>query len=96
MRIVVCYDVATQDADGRRRLRKIAEACKNHGVRVQYSIFECQLSEVAWVNLRHRLLKLMNPEKDSIRIYYLNEAALKQTEHYGQRTPLDLDAPLIF
>ena len=54
MRVLVCYDVANTDSAGARRLRRIAEACKDHGVRVQFSLFECQLEDRAWVTLRHR------------------------------------------
>ena len=37
MRVLVCYDVSNSDRHGQRRLRKIAEACRDHGVRVQFS-----------------------------------------------------------
>ena len=48
MLIVVCYDVAV-DQGGPKRLRRIAEACKDYGVRVQYSVFECRLEDKDWV-----------------------------------------------
>lgn len=95
MKILVCYDVATDDTGGRRRLRKIAEMCKDHGVRVQYSVFECDVSDHLWVRLRHDLLRLMNSDRDSLRFYYIDEAALRRTEHHGVRLPLDLSGPLI-
>lgn len=39
MLILITYDVNTQDADGTRRLRKVAKACVKHGQRVQNSVF---------------------------------------------------------
>ncbi|MBV8610741.1 MAG: CRISPR-associated endonuclease Cas2, partial [Singulisphaera sp.] len=41
MLILVTYDVSTTTPEGRRRLRKVAIACKNYGQRVQKSVFEC-------------------------------------------------------
>ena len=35
MLIVVAYDVATETKEGRRRLRRVAQACKDYGQRVQ-------------------------------------------------------------
>ena len=41
MLVLVSYDVNTEDAAGRRRLRRIARHCGNWGQRVQFSVFEC-------------------------------------------------------
>ncbi|MBF6590884.1 MAG: CRISPR-associated endonuclease Cas2, partial [Ktedonobacterales bacterium] len=57
MSILVTYDVSTETAAGRRRLRKIAEACLAFGQRVQKSVFECLLSEMQLEALRYRLLQ---------------------------------------
>lgn len=96
MKVVICYDVSTQDTLGRRRLRKIAEACKDHGVRVQFSIFECDLSPAQWVKLRRRLLDLMDEQTDSLRFYFIDAQEAEKTEHHGIRAPLDLSGPLLF
>lgn len=41
MLVLVTYDVNTETAAGRKRLRKIAKECTNYGQRVQFSVFEC-------------------------------------------------------
>lgn len=41
MMVLITYDVNTEDAAGRKRLRKIAKECVNYGQRVQNSVFEC-------------------------------------------------------
>ena len=41
MLVLITYDVNTEDAAGRRRLRQIARQCVNYGQRVQCSVFEC-------------------------------------------------------
>ncbi|MBK8254881.1 MAG: CRISPR-associated endonuclease Cas2 [Polyangiaceae bacterium] len=94
MLVLICYDVA-QDATGARRLRRIAEACKDFGVRVQYSVFECKIDDKSWVILRHRLLSEMEPETDSLRFYFIRENDANRTEHHGVRRPLDPTGPLI-
>jgi CRISPR-associated protein Cas1 len=44
--VVVAYDVNTETAEGRRRLRRVAEVCKDNGQRVQNSVFEC------WIDMQ--------------------------------------------
>ena len=43
MLVLITYDVNTQTAAGRKRLRKVAKECTNYGQRVQNSVFECQM-----------------------------------------------------
>jgi len=95
MIVVVAYDVSTETKEGRRRLRRIAQACKDYGQRVQKSVFECVVRESDWVKLRDRLLQESLPQEDSLRFYFLDEAARSRTEHHGIRCPVDLEGPLI-
>ena len=95
MLVLITYDVATKTDSGRRRLRKIARACQDWGTRVQFSVFECELTHAQWVELRHRILELMNPEEDSVRFYPLDEGLRRRIEHHGVREPVDLQGPLI-
>ena len=46
MFVLVTYDVNTETAEGRRRLRTVAKICKNYGTRVQNSVFECVVDSV--------------------------------------------------
>lgn len=39
--VLITYDVNTQTAEGRARLKKVAKQCVNYGQRVQNSVFEC-------------------------------------------------------
>ena len=45
MRLLITYDVATRDAAGEKRLRRVARACEDYGVRVQKSVFECTVGD---------------------------------------------------
>jgi CRISPR-associated protein Cas2 len=95
MHVLVTYDVNTQDKAGRRRLRRIAKACQDFGQRVQYSVFEMQVSLTQWTELKLRLLDEANAGKDSLRFYFLSSDNARKTEHHGIREPRDLDEPLI-
>ncbi len=95
MMILITYDVNTQDAAGRNRLRRIARACQDYGQRVQYSVFECEVSPAEWTMLRARLCEIMNPERDSLRFYMLGANWRRRVEHVGTRPATDFDDPLI-
>lgn len=95
MFIVVAYDVNTETPEGRRRLRRVAQACKDFGQRVQKSVFECILREADWARLKHRLLAEISIKQDNLRVYFLDETAKASIEHYGCGRPIDLEGPLI-
>ena len=93
MRLLICYDVATPDAEGQRRLRRVARACADYGVRVQKSVFECMVGEADWVRLRARLLGEADLKQDSLRVYHLGLDV--RVEHHGAAEPVDLSGPLV-
>jgi CRISPR-associated protein Cas2 len=95
MHMLVTYDVNTETKAGRRRLRKVAEACKNFGQRAQKSVFECDVQERHFERLRAALLKIIDKDQDSLRIYRLMEPVEKHRETYGKNLILDLNEPII-
>jgi CRISPR-associated protein Cas2 len=91
MFLLITYDVSTVDEKaGARRLRRVAKACTSFGVRVQKSVFEMQLGKTEWVDLKARLLAAIDPEKDSLRVYFIEQDAKKRIEHYGASRPVDV------
>ena len=94
--VLVTYDVSTESEGGKRRLRRVARACRDYGQRVQYSEFECELDPALWVKLKDRLIKEIDPETDSLRFYYLGANWKPRVEHVGAKPALDLDGPLVF
>ena len=74
MLVLITYDVNTEDAAGRRRLRQIAKQCVNYGQRVQNSVFECMLDAAQCKLLQAKLLSIMDYEKDSLRFTTLASA----------------------
>jgi CRISPR-associated protein Cas2 len=95
MLILITYDVSTVEKAGKRRLRRVAQSCEDYGVRVQKSVFECQVGQKEWASLRDRLLREIKLEEDSLRFYFLDEKAVQRIEHHGVDKPLDLSEPLI-
>ena len=95
MLVLITYDVNTQDAAGRRRLRQIARQCVNYGQRVQNSVFECMLDPAQCRTLQAKLCALMDSEKDSLRFYYLCSQYEKKIEHFGCKQTYLPEEPLI-
>jgi CRISPR-associated protein Cas2 len=93
--VLITYDVRTVTREGRRRLRRVARACQDYGIRVQLSVFECEVDPAQWTELRGRLLNLIEPISDSLRFYYLGSGT-RRIEHHGSKIPLDPDSALIF
>lgn len=95
MLVLISYDVNTEDAAGRRRLRKIAKQCLNYGQRVQNSVFECTLDAGQLRGLEARLVAEMDQEKDSLRFYNLGNNYSEKVRHYGIKPGYDPSEPLI-
>lgn len=95
MLMLVTYDVNTQSSAGRRRLRRVSRACLDHGQRVQFSVFECEVDPARWVALRQRLIDEIDPSTDSLRFYHLGANAARKVEHVGAKPAIDMDGPLI-
>lgn len=95
MMVLIAYDVSLEDEGGTRRLRKVAKACENIGQRVQKSLFECIVDPAQFARLKSTLLRIIDPEKDSLRIYLLGKNWQRRVENYGVVLRFDQDGPLI-
>ena len=95
MMVLVSYDVSTIDAAGRKRLRHVAKTCVNFGIRVQNSVFECNVDQAQWVMLRAKLTDIYEPETDSLRFYFLGNNYQKRIEHLGAKPAVEVEEPLI-
>ena len=95
MLVVVCYDVATTEPEGQRRLRRVAKTCKDYGQRVQFSVFECQVDPAQWTSLKQKLIDKIDPETDSLRFYFLGANWRKRVEQVGIKKSYDPDEPMI-
>ena len=89
MLMLVSYDVNTEDAAGRRRLRRIAKVCEDWGIRVQNSVFECSIDWTQWLALKAKLEAICDPVVDSLRYYNLGNNYQGKVVHYGAKPTVD-------
>ncbi|NSW92363.1 MAG: CRISPR-associated endonuclease Cas2 [Firmicutes bacterium] len=94
MMVLITYDVNTEDADGKKRLRKVAKQCQNYGQRVQNSIFECLVDPVQFAQLKRNLEQIIEPNKDSLRYYFLGKNWKNRVEHVGAKPTYDPEGVL--
>ena len=83
MLVLITYDVNTQTAAGRKRLRKVAKECTNYGQRVQNSVFECQMDATKCRQVKNILENIIDKDVDSLRFYYLGNKYQTKIEHVG-------------
>ena len=95
MLVLITYDVCTQDAAGRSRLRKVAKECVNYGQRVQNSVFECILDASQLLLLKDRLIGLINEKEDSLRFYHLGNNYKIKVEHFGSKASYEAEGTLM-
>ncbi len=95
MMVLITYDVNVTTYSGKSRLRKVAKQCVNYGQRVQNSVFECLIDPTQFAELKHRLEKIIDPEKDSVRYYFLGNNWKNRVEHIGAKSGYDPEGVLM-
>lgn len=95
MDVLVGYDVDTTTLDGRRRLRRMAIACKDFGQRVQLSLFECRVNDAQLEEFEARLVDIMDATQDNLRLYILKGGRDGCVRTHGRDAYVDFDDPLI-
>ncbi|MGF1452912.1 MAG: CRISPR-associated endonuclease Cas2 [Opitutales bacterium] len=73
---IVSYDIRDD-----KRLRKVFKICKGYGEHLQYSVFECDLTEMEKADMETRLREVMNLHQDQVLFIDLGPAAYR-----GERT----------
>lgn len=95
MLVLITYDVNTETAAGKARLRKVAKQCTNYGRRVQNSVFECILDNAQCITLKALLSDIIDERVDSLRFYYLGNKYQAKVEHIGVDRGMSADSMLI-
>ncbi|HFU75334.1 MAG TPA: CRISPR-associated endonuclease Cas2 [Arcobacter sp.] len=82
MKYVISYDISNN-----KRRTKLADLLGAYGVRVNYSVFECELNQVKLDKLLYEieLKKLINKKYDSLRFYHLCENCVPKSFDVGNR-----------
>lgn len=90
MLVLITYDVCVTTDGGTRRLRRIAKVCLDYGLRVQNSVFECEVDPAQFTFLKNELLDIYEPDSDSLRFYMLGKKGRQRVEHFGTKTTVDI------
>ncbi len=80
---LVCYDIGED-----KRREKVFKICKNHGVRLQFSVFECDLNSSERIALERELHDAISQDADQILFVSLGPA-----ESRGDRVIAALGKP---
>lgn len=95
MLVIVSYDVSTETAAGRKRLRRVARVCESMGLRVQKSVFECRVDVAQFEVLERNLLAEIKLNEDCLRFYRLTEPVDLHVREYGKFKAVNFDGPLV-
>ncbi len=95
MLVLITYDVNTETEAGRKRLRHVAKQCVNYGQRVQNSVFECVMDAAKCREVKNKLEKIIDKDKDSLRFYYLGNNYQNKVEHIGAKESFNVEGTLI-
>lgn len=77
------FYVVTYDVPCDKRRRKVAKLLEGYGQRVQYSVFECVLTDNKYQELKQRLKKRVKLPEDSVRFYPLSSHTRSSIEAWG-------------
>lgn len=93
MDALVTYDINTQTPEGERRLSRVAAVCESYGTRMQYSVFECRLSETRLQRLWVELAEIIDPSADSVHVYRFPGELASARATLGVQKARDLGGP---
>ncbi len=82
MKYVVTYDISND-----KRRTKLSDLLGAYGVRVNYSVFECELTKSKFEKLLYEieLKKLIHKKYDSLRFYHLCKNCIPKSFDIGER-----------
>lgn len=69
---LVAYDICSP-----KRLRLVAKTCLDYGVRVEKSVFECDLAEGTFASFWDRLNEIIDPDEDALIAYRICRTCVK-------------------
>lgn len=88
MFVLVAYDIAEP-----RRLQRIAKIMEDYGDRVQYSIFEMDVDQATFREMRQRTEKVLDEEQDGVKYFFLCERCAGRLDVVGRGAERTEQAP---
>ncbi|MBW2615934.1 MAG: CRISPR-associated endonuclease Cas2 [Deltaproteobacteria bacterium] len=86
MNTIVAYDIADP-----RRLNRVAKVVKDYGTRVQKSIFEVDVDDRRFTEMKARIEELIEAYEDGVKYFPLCEKCAGTVEIIGQGVFVDPD-----
>ena len=86
----IAYDIASP-----KRWRQVYRIVRGYGGRLQFSVFECLVSETQLEQLRERLDQVINHQEDRLLIARLCTRCSEQVELVGEQVDRQKPGPLI-
>ena len=90
MLYLVSYDIPSTP-EGDRRRAKVARRMEAYGIRVQWSVFECELSPALVRKLRKEIGDVIDTGEDSVRFYPICATCVKDAVSLGRKDPCPRD-----
>jgi CRISPR-associated protein Cas2 len=85
MYLVVSYDI--HDDKRRNRIHKVL---KKFGERIQFSVFECDLTKEQLLRMQHVLERIIKEDdQDSVHFYHLCDSCQRKIDRIGGIIPRD-------
>lgn len=75
---LIAYDVASA-----RRLRHVARICEDYGMRVEKSVFECDLDDESFIEMWCLLSEAIFPEEDRVIDYPIGLISREKIRELG-------------
>lgn len=95
MMVLITYDVNVETPAGKKRLRHLAKQCVNYGQRVQNSVFECVIDAAKFKEVEHKLTRIIDKERDSLRFYFLGNNYKNKIKHIGAKPTFDVEGVIM-
>lgn len=73
IRVILVYDINTEDKGGKRRLTKTMKTCRKYLNHVQKSVFEGDITEGQRVLLKREIEAIVDRTRDFVIIYTTKE-----------------------
>ena len=80
------FYVVTYDISDTKRREKVVKLLESIGHRMNYSVFECMLTDIQYRNMRERLARVALPKDDKINIYPLCAECYARIHYLPERS----------
>ncbi|HQL87660.1 MAG TPA: CRISPR-associated endonuclease Cas2 [Lentisphaeria bacterium] len=78
---IVAYDICDP-----KRLRKVAKICELYGIRIEKSVFECDLKQEMFEQLWLELIDVIDEDEDCVIAYKICKSCIQDAELLGKIT----------